>query len=350
MSEKKNVTIYDIAREAGVSPATVSRILTGSASVRQEKRERVNSLIAKYQFRPNAMARALSETHTRLIGMVSADVSNSYYHSLFTACTNAARKRGYSLLLFNTMSRAELENAAIVRLIELRVDAMIIAGGRVDLAQPDGAFLGVLRSTVGRVPVVVASRSPLAEVPGVAVDHVGSMDIALRHLVSLGHREIGFVYTGRQFYGTVEKLLRFRAVLAEYGLPVREEWMLEVPDYDIDSGRVGADRLLRLSEKPTAVLGLNDMISIGLLKQLTDRGVRVPEQLSLLSFDDTYITSLTTPGISSVDYDYTLFAAQLTDTAIACAEGRTAPRQQLVAPSLSLKGSCGAPGGRKDRV
>lgn len=350
MPEKKSITIYDIAKEARVSPATVSRILTGNASVRQEKRDRVNELIAKYHFRPNAMARALSETHTRLIGMVSADVGNSYYHSLFTACTNAAGERGYLLLLFNTMSRAELEDAAIARLIEQRVDAIVIAGGRIDLARPDEAFLGILRSTVNRTPVVVASRSPMAEVPGVAVDHVRSMDIALRHLVSLGHREIGFVYTGRQFYGTKEKLDRFRTVLAEYALPVREEWMLEVPDYNIESGRLGADRLLELSDKPTAVLGLNDMISIGFLKQLTDRGVRIPEELSLLSFDDTYITSLTTPGISSVDYDYAQFAAQLMDTAIACAEGREVGRQQLVVPSLNLKGSCGKPTGTKISV
>ena len=88
LGPKKNVTIYDIAREAGVSPATVSRILTDSTSVRKEKRDRVNELIRKYNYRPNAMARALTETRSRVIGMVMADISNPYYNSVFTACTN----------------------------------------------------------------------------------------------------------------------------------------------------------------------------------------------------------------------------------------------------------------------
>ncbi len=343
MVEKRNITIYDIAREAGVSPATVSRILTGNASVRPEKRDRVNEIIRKYQFRPNAMARALSETRTRFIGMISADVSNSYYHSLFTACTNAAEKHGYSILLFNTMSRTELEDVAVSRMIEQRVDAIIIAGGRIDLDQPDGAFIGMLRSTVGHTPVIVASRSPLPEVPGVAADHEKSMDLALRHLIALGHREIGFVYTGKQFYITREMLDRFYAVMTECGLPIRPEWMIEVPDYDIDSGRAGADRLLALGKKPTAVLGLNDMISVGLLKGLTDRGMRIPEQMSLMSFDDTYITGLPTPGISSVDYDYDLFAGKLINTALSLAEGNEVPRQQLIVPSIKVRASCSAP-------
>lgn len=118
MTNRKNITIYDIAKEAGVSPATVSRILTGSTSVRQEKRDRVNKLIEKYNFSPNAMARALSETRTKVIGMVMADTSNPYYNSVFAACGNEAYQRGYVTMLFNTYSRAEMEVSALTKLRE----------------------------------------------------------------------------------------------------------------------------------------------------------------------------------------------------------------------------------------
>ena len=106
--QKKNVTIYDIAREAGVSPATVSRILTGSTSVSREKRERVTQLIEQYNFRPNAMARALTETRTKLIGMVIADTINPFYTSVYAACGNDAYQRGYVTMLLNTYSTPEM--------------------------------------------------------------------------------------------------------------------------------------------------------------------------------------------------------------------------------------------------
>ena len=179
MAARKNITIYDIAREAGVSPATVSRIITGSTSVRQEKRDKVNWLIEKYNFRPNAMARALTETRTRVIGMLLADTGNPYYNSVFAACGNEAFKRGYVTMLLNTHSRADMEESGLTKLREQRVDAIIICGGRIDLAQPDPAFMQLLETTIETTPIVVGSRSPMERIPGVAVDHKGSVDLAL---------------------------------------------------------------------------------------------------------------------------------------------------------------------------
>ena len=162
---KKNVTIYDIAREAGVSPATVSRILTGSTAVRTEKRDRVMELIERYQFHPNAHARALTETHSHLIGMVVADSGNPYYTSLFAACENEAFRRGYAILMMNSHSRPGFETAMLTKLRELRPDAMIICGGRVDLEQPDEEFNQLLSSARETTRVVVGSRTPQRGVP-----------------------------------------------------------------------------------------------------------------------------------------------------------------------------------------
>ena len=340
MTNRKNITIYDIAKEAGVSPATVSRILTGSTSVRQEKRDRVNKLIEKYNFSPNAMARALTETRTKVIGMVMADTGNPYYNSVFAACGNEAYKRGYVTMLFNTYSRPEMEVAALTKLREQRVDAIIICGGRIDLAQPDPAFTQLLETTLETTPVIVGSRSPMARIPGVAVDHKGSVDLAVDYLVRLGHRDIGFVYTGMQYYGTQEKVERFRRAMADAGLPIREEWLIDVAGYDSMSGRAGIDQLMACKERPTALLGMNDMVTAGMLQGLLDHGVRVPEDISLLGFDDTYITTLTTPQLTAVDYDYGEYARMLIDAAIAAIEDAECPRDQLVPPSLSVKKSC----------
>lgn len=340
MAIKKSITIYDIAREAGVSPATVSRILTGNTSVRKEKRDAVTALIEKYNFRPNAMARALTETRSRLIGMVCADSHNPYYNSVFTACEMEAYKRGYAIVLLNTFSRPELEVAAVSKLLEQRVDAIIICGGRIDLVQQDPEFVSMLDMVLETTPVVVGSRTNHKRIFGVAVDHELSTDIALDYLIDLGHRDIGFMYTGMQFYGTQERLNRFRQHMAQAGLPVREEWLVSVNDYDCPSGREGIKTLLECDRLPTALLGMNDMVTAGALQGLLEHGVRVPDDMSLVGFDDTFITTLTSPELTAVDYDYNKYSQEIMDAVMLAIEGTHQPYNHLIEPSLSIKKSC----------
>lgn len=340
MTTRKHITIYDIAREAQVSPATVSRILNGSGTVREEKRLLVQRLIEKYNFHPNAMARALSDAQTRVIGMMLADVGNPYYNSLFTACVNAAYQRGYATMMFNTLSHAELEDAAMARLREQRADAMIIIGGRIDLEEPDPAFEHQLDMALETMPIVSASRSLRSNIHGVAVDHPGSVDVAMDHLLALGHEEIGFVYTGAQFYGTREKLDRFRLRMKEAGLAVNEDWLIPVADYDSASGQEGVEKLMKLDRKPTALLGLNDVIAVGMLQGLLSHGMKVPQEISLIGFDDTFITNVMTPQLTAVGYDYDEYASMLMDAALAAIEGKETEHNRLVTPRLFEKQSC----------
>ena len=340
---RKQITIYDIAREAGVSPATVSRILTGSAKVGEEKRACVMTLIGKYSFRPNAMARGLSETQSRVIGMMMVDASNPYYNSLFAACVNEAYSRGYSVMMYNTLSKPELEDATLNKLLEQRVDVILICGGRIDLAVPDAEFMRLLEKAMATTPIVVATKSPHERIRGVSVDHAGSIDLALEYLVGLGHRDIGFVYAGKEYFGTVEKLDRFRLRMEQAGIALREEWLIDIPNYERGSGQLGVERLMRLGRLPTALLGLNDVITAGMLQGLLGLGLRVPEDMSLLSFDDTYITDITTPHLTAIQYDYAEYARLLVGAALAAATGRPAPMNQLVAPRLAVKESCVKP-------
>ena len=314
--EKRSITIYDIAREAGVSPATVSRILTGTAAVREEKRQRVMEVIAKYDFTPNAYARALTENRNRTIGMVVAHSDNSYYSSVFAACESEAYRRGYVTMLMDTSSRPENEVSVLNRIRELRPDALILCGGRIDLEIPDPKFTELLEITRKYTRVVVGSRSPMAGIPGISVDHRASMNLGVRYLAGLGHREIGFVYTGRQFYGTAERLEEFRQVMTELNLPLREEYLIPVEDYTVQAGTRAALAIQQLERKPTAVLGMNDMVSAGLLQGLLSEGIRVPGDISVLGFDDTFVTDITTPRLSSVGYDYQAYGAMLVETAV----------------------------------
>ena len=339
---RRHVTIYDIAKEADVSPATVSRILTGKAKVSDDKYKRVKALIDKYNYSPNAMARSLSETHTRVIGVVLADASNPYYNSVFSACVDEAYSRGYSVVMFNTLSRAELEDAALNKLLEQRVDVIIICGGRIDLHEPDAGFVRFMKKSMETTPIVLASKSRWEGIHGVAVDHERSMDLAMDYLIGLGHRDIGFFYAGPEYYGSVEKIARFRACIERAGLALREEWLVHIDGYNCESGRDGIDRLMRLEARPTALLGLNDVIAAGMLQGLLGYGLSVPGDISLMGFDDTFITEITSPRLTAIGYDYAGFAGKLVDAAIAVAEGEQRPMNQLVEPRLSIKQSCAA--------
>ena len=339
--EKKNITIYDIAREAQVSPATVSRILTGSTSVREEKRKRVMEVIEKHDFHPNAYARALTENRSRIIALIVAHSDNSYYSSVFAACESEAHLRGYVTMLMDTSSRPEKEVSAMHRIRELRPEAVILCGGRIDLMKQDPEFTDLLRQTLGYTRIVVGSRSPLPEIPGIFVDHRASMEIGVRYLAGLGHREIGFVYSGREYYGTVERLETFRKIMKELDLPVRREYLIDVSDYTVKAGLEGVEALLKLNKRPTALLGMNDMVSAGILQGLLASGLKVPEDISLLGFDDTFVTGITTPQLTSVGYDYQSFGSALVQTAL---EPQTQwPPERRVPVFLTERESCAPP-------
>ena len=339
--EKKNITIYDIAKEAQVSPATVSRILTGTTSVREEKRRRVMEVIRKHDFHPNAYARALTENRSRIIAMIVAHSDNSYYSSVFAACESEAHKRGYVTMLMDTSSRPEKEVSALNRIRELRPEAVILCGGRIDLDEQDPEFSDLLRQTLGYTRIVVGSRSPMPEIPGIFVDHRASMEIGVRYLAGLGHRDIGFVYSGGEYYGTVERLEQFRKVMGELGLPVQDDLIIGVSDYTVQAGLEGVEALLRLKHMPTALLGMNDLVSAGMLQGLLAAGLHVPEDISLLGFDDTFVTGITTPKLTSVGYDYQAFGAELVQTALE--PENQWPLERRIPVFITERSSCAAP-------
>ena len=177
-------------------------------------------------------------------------------------------------------------------------------------------------------------------VPGIAIDHRASMDLAMKYLIGLGHREIGFIYTGEPYYGTRERLAHFREIIGEYQLPFREEWLAHVPLYDAASGRTGVEKLLQCEKLPTAILGMNDMVSAGILRELNRRGVRVPEDMSVIGFDDTFVSSITSPELTSVSYDYQLFASMLLDAALYTGAIEDLPNDQLVPVFITERSSC----------
>lgn len=341
MTVKKERTIYDIAKEAGVSAATVSRILSGSAGVKQEKRDRVLALVEKYNFKPSALARGLSETHSKVIGMLCPDVRNPYYANMFVECERAAYALGYTLMLNNTFTNEALEIAFMDKMGEQRVEALILCGGVVDWRPLPARYRETLERFAARMPVVVAGR--LTDVPGcyqVYIDHKDAMRLAVQHLSALGHQRIAFLHGFRHIYQTRDKLEAFRDIMARLKLPLREEYLVDAGEFDEQGGLLGMNRLLSLPHPPTAVIATNDLMAAGALQAVSRLGYSVPGDFSIIGFDDSIITDLTEPHISSLHYDYADYGSRLIRMAVDAIAGEDRERESVVHASLTVKDSC----------
>lgn len=339
--EGKNITIYDIAKEAGVSAATVSRVLTSNANVRPEKKERVLKLIEKYNFKPNAMARGLSDTRSKIIGIIAADVRNPFYAQVFVACELAARKRGYTVLLCNSLGEREQEMNQLEKLHEQRVDAVIQLGGRVDDLMSDVEYVEQVNRLLNAVPMVVTGKLEGTKCYQVRIDAMKAMDLLMEHLIALGHRRIALIGGRRDVLSTYEKMQRYKQILVKNQIPYREELVAPDGSYDDMTAYEQMNRMLEQGIVPTAVIAINDFSAAGIMRSLLERGYRIPQDISLVSYDNTYITELLMPKLTSVDYNYESFGEMLVESAISAVEGREVPLLRMVEPTLIVRESSG---------
>ena len=339
--EKETVSIYTIAEEAGVSPATVSRVLTGSARVSEEKRRRVQALIEKYDFHPNARAQGLSRVETRVIGLLVSDIRDPFYAGIAVACEKAAAERGYMMILCNSFGDREKERAYLEKYDSQRVDAIIQMGGAVDELVSDMEYAESVNRIADRTPVLIAGRLDGADCWQVCFDYGQSMELLMEYLIENGHREIALVGGNGAKKETVDKRLRYRQMLRKYGISVREEYIRDTDGIDAGSG-ADAARLLLASglPLPTALIADNDFLAAGIMRALQEHGVRIPEDISVAGFGDTYIAQTCMPRLTCAGYDYDEYAALLMNTAVRLAHGEEAPRIQTVKARLAVRDSC----------
>jgi LacI family transcriptional regulator len=336
----KTITIYDIAKEAGVSASTVSRVLTGSASVRQEKKQRIQEIIDKYNFKPNALAKGLSDTATNTIGIIVADVRNPYYSALFVACEIAADKAGYNVALANSLDVKEREKSQLDIYLQQKVDAIILMGGRVDDLITDDAYAEKVRTVCKTTPVIVTGKLDKAPVHSVVIDEAEGMNLVMQHLIDLGHEKIALVGGEMKVASTYYKYQRYQEILKKHGIEVHGEYVVN-GKYDPDSGYEATNKILDMKDRPTAIVAINDFAASGALRSIREHHLHVPEDISVISFDNTYITDLTVPKLTSVDYNYDDYGEKLIKTAIAASKGEKVPDVQMVDPSLVLRESTG---------
>ena len=284
-----SVTMRDVARRAGFSVATVSRVLNGSGPVAERTRARVAEAASALHYVPNATARSLKTRLNETVGVLLPDLYGEFYSEVIRGVEGAARARGYHTVL--TSIRGDHgELAAALRSFVGRVDGLVVMSPEIG---PD-----VLRANFSAgVPVALLGRV-LDGHAAVTIDNEGGAYEMTAHLARLGHRRIAHVAGGASNADTKARLAGYRRALAECGLGADPALVLW-GDFTEDSGYAAGQEILGRADRPTAVFAANDAMAIGVLKALREGGLSVPDDVALVGFDDVPVAAYVTPGLTT---------------------------------------------------
>ena len=333
----RRVTARDVARVAGVSQATVSRVLNNSSRVSSQVRERVCKAIAALGYHPDEVARSLVSRRSRTIGLIVADITNPFYAETARVIATTAQMRGYSVFLCNTDNDPKLEREYLQVVLRRRVDGIIFGSVRLG----DSAVRELIES---RFPVVMYNRYLGPSVGNyVVVDNRQGAYSATVHLIHLGHRNIAFLGGPDEFSTARERREGFLAALQDCGVPVRQEWVRSGM-FRSQVAYQEAFGLLSAKERPTAIFAGNDLMAFGVLEAAAHCNLRVPEDLSVVGFDDIEMASHQALGLSTVSQERQRMAEMAVRSLIDLIEGRAAPPIQVVLrPSLVLRRTIAPP-------
>ena len=279
------ITIKDIAKAVGVSASTVSRALSGSPLVNEETRSRILNVARSLGYERNELARALVKGASGAIGLIVPDITNPFFSDVARGVSDIAERAGYGVILCNTDGRVDRELSYVRLMRRKRVDGLLVCS-----ATLDAPFVQDL--TAAGTPFVLVSRmSADPDVPYVITDDRAGARLAVEHLVDLGHRRIGFIGGPENVQASRDRMSAYQDVLAEHAITARRGWS-DHADFTQAAGRQVGQQILAQADRPTAIFAANDVTALGVLEVAEGLGLRVPEDLSLVGYDDISYASL----------------------------------------------------------
>ncbi len=290
--EKQTITIYDVAREAAVSMATVSRVVNGNPNVKPATRKKVLEVIEKLDYRPNAVARGLASKKTTTVGVIIPDVTNFYFSSLARGIDDVATMYKYNIILANSDGNSQKEIQVLNTLLAKQVDGIIFMGNN---------LTDELRAQFNRAktPIVLAgSVDQKNEVESVHIDYVAAVEEAITDLINHGNQRIAFI-SGPMTdpINSEYRLQGYKNVLAKHGIEYDPELVFET-DYSYRAGEVLWPALA--SVKATAAFVGDDELAAGVLNGAQDAGVKVPEEFEVVTSNNSKLTEIVRPQLSSI--------------------------------------------------
>jgi DNA-binding LacI/PurR family transcriptional regulator len=288
------VTIYDVAREAGVSIAAVSQVINGKGKISGKRRAEIVQVMERLNYKPSLIATALTGKKTYTLGLLVPDISNPFFSEIARAVEKWGHHHGYSLVICSTDNDDERVEQYLSMLQQKRVDGIIIGTG---IAEQE-----LLAPLLGKsIPVAMIARElPHNRVDTVIVDDYAGGRLAARHLLELGHTRLAVLSEHHKVTSSLERIRGFRAEIQEAELELSDEWIKASGHDLIHDGKQNLAELMQGDERPTAVFCCNDLLAIGALQAAKDMGISVPGELSIVGFDNTILTTVTDPQLTTI--------------------------------------------------
>jgi len=300
----KKATIYDIASKVGTSAATVSRVLSNSGyPVKEELSKKIFETAKSMNYTTNMVGRMLKKSESRDIGVIIPTISNPFYPQLILGIELEARRRGFDILLCNSFRDSETEKKYIGSLYQKQIRGLIISS-----VNENHAYLKEMQENGIKIVVFDQNVEDL-KCSKVGFDYVKGGLMAVEYLIKMGHENIAFISSPLIRGSRQETLEGYKYALSKNNIKVKEENILVAQTeeeshngtYEFENGRHLAKKMLELKERPTAVFAVNDMTAFGIIQELFNNGVRVPEDISVIGFDNVEVSSMINPPLTTVN-------------------------------------------------
>ena len=299
-------TLKDVALLAGVSVKTVSNVVNGYAFVKAENRRRVEEALATTGYRPNLGARNLRRGRTGFIALLLPELSVPYFAELAGLVITAAQREDWNVLIEQTQGLAERERSSLAALGPHLIDGAIVSPEALDSQDLTELSTGVPLVLLGEHNVDVA-------IDHVAIDNVLAAQTAVSHLIEIGRRRIASIGQNPRRGTAAQRLAGYRTALAAAGLPILAEYVVPAMNYHRRDGAEAMAHLLDLPSPPDAVFCFNDLLAIGALRAAAERGVRVPEDVAIVGFDNTEESAYSLPSLTTIAPDKSAIAQTAVD-------------------------------------
>ncbi len=332
---KGPIRLEDVARRAGVSPITVSRALREGTVVAKTTRERVLAAAEALGYTPNLLARGLVKNRTATVGVVIVEVANPFFAPMVSAVEAVSARRGFLVVIGESARNEERERKYVERFQQMRVSGIIVTPAR---KRPE--HLMALRK--GGTPIVVMSRRWDGG-DCVTADNAAAGRMVARHLLSRGHRRVGLVtHVGPMDTSFEDRVRGFRQVLAAAGVSVPPVWEVRAKTTGIEDGLDAADQMATLSKRPTAIFATTDRMAMGLVQRLLARGIRVPEDIAVVGYDDIPFAACSRVPLTTVSVPVRQVGQLAAELLFDRMEGK-GPRERqevVLAPEFVIRASC----------
>jgi LacI family transcriptional regulator len=329
-------TLHEVARKAGVSAMTVSRVVNGRGSVDSETRQRVEEAIQALDYVPNRIARGLISQKTQTIGIIVPDIVNPFFAPVVRGAESAARKAGYRILLCNSEGDLRLEREYIEDLVAHRVEGLLLAPAS-DRSQ--SSIQSLLR---GGFPLVLIDRAlPDADCDLIVSDNAHGARRLIEHLIAIGHREIAHVCDAEDTSTGRERLRGYREALEAARIPFQPELVIRTT-VDRIGGYRAAQEILARDPLPTAIFAVNNMTAVGTMEALRERGLSVPKDMGLVCFDDVEHLAVLSPILTVIDQPAETFGSLGVQLLLERMTGKanSRPRRIILQTDLIVRQSC----------